>query len=56
LLYLKIARSIDHLRTQRTSCRDLSPEKYRQRVRAREIAAMRKQAARLGLRLVESQA
>jgi hypothetical protein len=36
--------------------RDLSPEEYRQRTRAREIAAMRKKAARLGLTRVEGQA
>ena len=52
----KIARIIDHLLTHHTSCRDLSPQEYRQRVRARELAAMRKQPARLGLTLVESQA
>jgi transposase len=52
----KIARIIDHLLTHRTSFRDLSPEEYSQRIRAREIAAMRKKAARLGLTLVESQA
>ena len=52
----KIARIIYHLLTHRTSFRDLSPEEYSQRIRAREIAAMRKKAARLGLTLVESQA
>jgi transposase len=52
----KIARIIYHLLTHRTAFRDLSPEEYRQRIRAREIAAMRKKAARLGLTLVESQA
>jgi transposase len=52
----KIARIIYHLLTHHTSFRDLSPEEYRQRIRAREIAAMRKKAARLGLTLVESQA
>jgi transposase len=51
----KIARIIYHLLTHRTAFRDLSPEEYRQRLRAREIAAMRKKAARLGLTLVESQ-
>jgi transposase len=50
------ARIIDHLLTHRTACRDLSPEDYRQRIRAREIAAMRNRAARLGLTRVESQA
>jgi transposase len=52
----KIARIIYHLLTHRTPFRDLSPEEYRQRIRTREIAAMRKKAARLGLALVESQA
>ena len=50
----KIARIIYHLLTHRTAFRDLSPEEYRQRIRAREIAAMRKKAARLGLTLDES--
>ena len=50
----KIARSIYHLLTHRTPCRDLSSEEYRQRIRTREIAAMRKKAARLGLTLDES--
>jgi transposase len=52
----KIARIIDHLLTHRTSFRDLSPKAYRQGIRTREIGAMRKEAARLGLTLVESQA
>jgi transposase len=52
----KIARIIDHRLTHRTSFRDLSPEEYSQRMRAREIAAMREKAARLGLTLVENQA
>jgi transposase len=52
----KIARIIYHLLTHRTPCRDLSPEEYSQRIRAREIATMRKKAARLGLTLVERQA
>jgi transposase len=52
----KIARIIYHLLTHRTSFHDLSAEEYRQRSRTREIAAMRKKAARLGLTLVESQA
>jgi transposase len=52
----KIARIIYHLLTHRTAFRDLSPEEYNQRSRAREIAAMRKKAARLGLTLIESQA
>jgi transposase len=52
----KIARIIDHLLTHRTAFRDLSPEEDSQRIRAREIAARRKKAARRGLTLVESQA
>jgi hypothetical protein len=40
----------------RTPFRDVSPEVYAQRARAREIAALRTQAARLGLTLVESSA
>jgi transposase len=51
----KIARIIYHLLTHRTAFRDLSPEEYRQQLRAREIAAMRNKAARLGLTLVEGQ-
>jgi transposase len=51
----KIARIRDHLLTHRTAFRELSPEAYRQQIRARELAAMRKKAARLGLTLVESQ-
>jgi hypothetical protein len=51
-----IARLIDHRLTHRTACRELSPEAYRQRLRAREVAAMRHKAARLGLTPVESQA
>ena len=49
----KIARIVYHLLKHRTPFRDLSPEEYTQRSRAREIAAMRKKAARLGLTLVE---
>ena len=52
----KIARILYHLLTHRTPFRDLSSAEYCQRIRAREIAAMRKKAARLGLTLVESQA
>jgi hypothetical protein len=51
----KIARIIDHRLTHRTAYRDLSPEEYSQQHRSREIAALRKKAARLGLTLVESQ-
>jgi hypothetical protein len=35
---------------------DLSPEEYTRRTRAREITAIRKKAARLGLTVVEGQA
>jgi hypothetical protein len=52
----EIARISYHRLTHRTSCRQLSSEEYRQQIRTREIAAMRKKAARLGLTLVESQA
>jgi transposase len=52
----KIARTVYHLLTHRTPFCDLSPEEYTQRTRAREIAAMRKKAARLGLTLVASPA
>jgi hypothetical protein len=51
----KIARILSHRLTHRTAFRERSPEAYRQRIRAREIAAMRNKAARLGLTLVESQ-
>jgi len=40
----------------RTPYRDLSAEAYEQRARAREIATLRKKAAKLGLTLVESPA
>jgi transposase len=49
----KIARIVYHLLKHRTPFCDLSPEESTQRIRAREIAAMRKKAARLGLTLVE---
>jgi hypothetical protein len=51
----KLARIVYHLLTHRTPFRDVSPEGYAQRTRAREIAAVRKQAARSGLTRVESQ-
>jgi transposase len=51
----KIAHILYHLLTHRTAFCDLGPEEYRQRTRARKIAAMHKKAARLGLTLVESQ-
>jgi transposase len=52
----KIARTVYHLLTHRTPFCDLNPEEYSQRARAREIATMRKKAARLGLTLVASPA
>jgi transposase len=52
----KIARIVSHMLKHRIPFRDMSPEEYTQRTRAREIAAMRKKAARLGLTLVEGQA
>ena len=48
-----IARILYHMLTHRTSFRDLSPEEYTRRTRARESAAMHKKAARLGVTLVE---
>jgi transposase len=52
----KIARIIEHRLTHRPAVRDLSPAAYHRRSRARAGAAMRKNAARRGLPLVESQA
>jgi transposase len=52
----KIARIVYHLLTHRPPFRDVSPEEYSQRTRAREIAAIHKKAARLGSTLVEGQA
>ncbi len=52
----KIARMVYHMLTHRTPFCDMSPEEYTQRTRARELAAIRKKAARLGLTLVESPA
>ena len=49
----KIARIVYHMLTHRTPFRDLGPEEYEQRARAREIANLRKKAAKLGLTLVE---
>jgi hypothetical protein len=49
------ARSVYPMRKHRPPCRDVSPEVYAQRARARESAAVRKKAARLGLTLVEGQ-
>jgi hypothetical protein len=52
----KIARIVYHLLTHRTPFRDLSAEDYAQRARERELANLRKRAAKLGLTLVESPA
>ena len=52
----KIARIVYHLLSHRTPYRDLPAAAYEQRAREREIAAVRKKAARLGLTLVESPA
>jgi hypothetical protein len=52
----KIGRIVYHLLTQRTPYRDLSAEAYEQRARERDLASLRKRAAKLGLTLVESPA
>jgi len=52
----KLARIVYHMLKHRTPYRDLSAEAYEQRARAREIATLRKKAAKLGLTLVESPA
>lgn len=52
----KLARIIYAMLTHRTPFRDLGPEVDEQRARAREIASLRKKAAKLGLTLVESPA
>jgi transposase len=52
----KIARTVYHLLTHRTPFRDLSAEDYEQRARERDLANLRKKAAKLGLTLVESPA
>jgi transposase len=52
----KIARLVYHLLTHRTPFRDLSAEAYEQRARERDLANLRKKAAKLGLTLVESPA
>jgi transposase len=52
----KIARIVYHLLSHRTPYRDLPAAEYEQRAREREIAAVRKKAARLGLTLMESPA
>jgi transposase len=52
----KIARIVYHLLTHRTPYRDLSAEEYDRRARERDLANLRKRAAKLGLTLVESPA
>jgi transposase len=52
----KIARILYHMLKHRTPFRDVSPEEYTRRTRAREITGLRKKAARLGLTIVEGQA
>ena len=52
----KLARIVYHMLKHRTPFRDLSPEDYAQRARERDIANLRKKAAKLGLTLVESPA
>ncbi len=51
-----IARIVYHLLTHRTPFRDLSAQDYAQRARERDLANLRKRAAKLGLTLVESPA
>jgi transposase len=48
------ARLVYHLLTQRTPYRDRSAEDYEQQARQRELVTRRKQAATLGLALVQS--
>ena len=50
----KIARIVYHLLTHRTPFRDLSAEDYERRARERDLANLRKRAAKLSLTLVES--
>jgi hypothetical protein len=52
----KIARLVYHLLTHRTPFRDLSAEDDEQRARKRDLANLRKRAAKFGLTLVESPA
>lgn len=52
----KLARIVYHMLKHRTPFRELSPEDYAQRTRDRDIANLRKKAAKLGLTLVESPA
>ncbi len=52
----KIARIVYYLLTHRTPYRDLSAAEYERRTRDRDVAALRKKAARFGFTLVESPA
>jgi transposase len=52
----KIARLVYHLLTHRTPVRDLGAAEYERRTRDRDLAALRKKAARFGCTLVESPA
>jgi transposase len=52
----KIARTFYHVLKYRTPFQDLSAEEYEQQARERDIAKLRKKAARLGLTLVASPA
>lgn len=49
----KIARTFYHMLKHRTPFRDMSAEEYEKRARERELAHLRKKAAKLGLALVE---
>lgn len=49
----KIARAFYHMLKHRVPFRDLSAEEYEQRARERELANLRKKAARLGMVLVK---
>ena len=49
----KIARIVYHMLKHRTPYRDLSPEDYARRARERDIANLRKKAAKLGFALVD---
>ena len=52
----KIARIVYHLLTHRTPYQDLGAQDYERRARERDLANLRKRAAKLGLTLVESPA
>lgn len=52
----KMARTFYHMLKHRTPFRDMSAEDYEKRARKRDLAHLRKKAARLGLALVESSA